>query len=101
MRRRRFILGLATALAPVRTAGAQQSARIHRVAILNPGRAALSVTPSAFVVRMAELGYSEGLNLSLESRFAEWRLDRLPELARQLVALQPDVIVGVSTLGAA
>ena len=47
---------------------------------------------SAFFGRLAELGYREGNNLVVERRFAEGQFDRLPALAAELVALQPDVM---------
>lgn len=42
--------------------------------------------------RLEELSYREGRNLAVERRFAEGRLERLPALAAELVALKPDVI---------
>lgn len=47
--------------------------------------------------RLAELGYHEGRNLVVERRFAEGLVDRLPALAAELVALQPDVILAVTS----
>lgn len=48
---------------------------------------------SAFPGGMRELGYVEGKNLVIEWRFADGKLDRLPALAAELVALKLDVIV--------
>lgn len=45
-----------------------------------------------FTERLEELGYREGTNLVIERRYAEARLERLPELAAEIVALKPDVI---------
>src|SRR6478736_5702901 len=45
--------------------------------------------------RLSELGYVEGRNIAIEYRYAEGRLDRLPNLAAELVALQPNVILAV------
>ncbi len=45
---------------------------------------------------LRELGYVEGQNLVIEHRFAEGRIERLPELARELVQLKMDVIVAVA-----
>ena len=42
---------------------------------------------------MLELGYVEGRNIRYEYRFADGYLDRLPDLAIDLVRLKPDVIV--------
>ena len=46
-------------------------------------------------IRLAlrELGYIEGQNIVTEYRYAEGKLDRLPELAAELVRLKVDVIV--------
>ena len=49
---------------------------------------------------LGELGWVEGRNLTFELRFAEGRLDRLPQLASELVDLKVDVIVTGSTSGA-
>ena len=46
---------------------------------------------------LAELGYVEGQTVSLEARFAHHRPERLPALAAELVATQPDVIYTWST----
>jgi putative tryptophan/tyrosine transport system substrate-binding protein len=46
-----------------------------------------------FRLRLQDLGYSEGNNLRLEVRRAEGDLDRLPALAKELVSLEPDVIL--------
>ena len=42
---------------------------------------------------MRELGYIEGQNLAIEYRYADGKLDRLKELAADLVRLKVDVIV--------
>jgi putative ABC transport system substrate-binding protein len=47
----------------------------------------------AFRQRLRELGYVEGQNVVIEWRRADGRLDRLPDLAAELVRLQADVIV--------
>jgi putative ABC transport system substrate-binding protein len=47
----------------------------------------------AFRGALRELGYVEGQNLEIEARWAHGRLERLPELARELVPLKPDVIL--------
>jgi putative ABC transport system substrate-binding protein len=47
--------------------------------------------------RLAELGFHEGRNLVVERRFAEGLVERLPALAAEIVALQPDVILAITT----
>jgi putative ABC transport system substrate-binding protein len=49
---------------------------------------------------LGELGYVEGQNLVVESRFANVERDYLTALASELVALQPDIIVALSTIAA-
>ncbi len=53
----------------------------------------------AFLEGLRELGYVEGQNLVIEFRSAEGKLDRLPDLAAELVGLRPDVIL-VANCGA-
>src|SRR5205809_4310266 len=43
--------------------------------------------------RLRELGYEEGKNIVMEYKYAEGKVDRLPQLARELVEEKPDVIV--------
>ena len=50
-----------------------------------------------FMTRLGELGYVEGRNLAIERRFAAGDAARLPDLAGELVALKPDVLVKVTT----
>ena len=47
---------------------------------------------------MRDLGYMEGQNLVLESRFGEDNADVLPGLARELVQLKPDAFVVIGML---
>jgi putative ABC transport system substrate-binding protein len=95
MRRREFItlLGGAAAGWPL-AARAQQPAKVHRVgyiATATPVSDLVGANP--FVQALRELGYVEGKNLVLEWRSAELRLERMPELATELVGLKVDVLV--------
>jgi putative ABC transport system substrate-binding protein len=47
----------------------------------------------AFRQALRNLGYIEGKNIAIEYRYAEGKLDRLPELAAELVRLQVDIII--------
>jgi putative ABC transport system substrate-binding protein len=55
----------------------------------------------AFRQGLRELGWAEGRNIVIDYRFAEGRLDRLPDLAAELVRLKVDIIVAQATPGAA
>jgi len=66
------------------------------------GSSSASLEPhyvEAFRQKLRELGHVEGENLTIEYRWAEGQDDRLPELAAELVRLQPDVIVTTGTPG--
>jgi putative ABC transport system substrate-binding protein len=82
---------------------AQQPARIPRIGILNAGSASSnSARVEAFRQRLRERGYVEGKNIVIEYRYAEGKLERLPDFAAELVGLKVDVIVtsGSATLPA-
>jgi putative ABC transport system substrate-binding protein len=74
-------------------ARAQQPAEIPRIGILIPSSASSSARVEAFRRRLRELGYVEGKNITIEYRYAEGKLERLPDLAAELVQLKVDVIV--------
>ena len=52
-----------------------------------------SARSEAIRLALRELGYIEGQNIAIEYRYAEGKIDRLPELAAELVRLKVDVIV--------
>src|SRR5262245_52357256 len=98
MRRREFIilLGGATAAWPL-VARAQQAAKRYTIGILNAGSANAALN-AVFSDALRELGWVEGKNLVFEYHYAENRLERLPELAAELVRLKVDVIAAAGTL---
>jgi putative tryptophan/tyrosine transport system substrate-binding protein len=95
MRRREFItlLGGAAVVWPLE-ARAQQS-KVPRVGALYIGLADAESFKKEFREGLSEAGYMEGQNIAFEFRSAEGRLDRLPELASELVRLKVDVIVAL------
>lgn len=96
--RRRLVLGGAALVAAPRLASAQSADRTLRLAILSEAtEAARAPSWKLFFGRLAELGYVEGRNLAVESRHANGDPSRLPGLAAELVAWNPDVVVAVST----
>jgi putative ABC transport system substrate-binding protein len=102
MRRREFIVGLSGAAAAVWpvVARAQQGDRMRRIGMLmgwdenDPGRKA---DLSAFTQGLAALGWTDGGNLRMDLRWAAGNLDRMRAFAKELVGLQPDVILATST----
>ena len=75
-------------------AQAQQPAKIPRIGFLSASSAAaLSARTEALRQGLRELGYAEGKNIVIERRHGEGKLDRLPELAAELVGLNVDVLV--------
>jgi putative tryptophan/tyrosine transport system substrate-binding protein len=97
VRRREFIAGLAGAAAWPVVARAQQ-ARLWRVGFMSPAeKSAEGAVFGAFHQRMKELGYVEGKNLIIESRYAEGHFERLTSFANELVAMPCDVIVAAAT----
>src|SRR6478672_7392383 len=99
MNRRAFVTGLGAVLAAPLAIEAQQAGRVYRLGVLrqtepeppNPRSTMISLTTG-----LRKLGYVEGNNLAIEHRFAGGRIERLPELARELVQLKMDVIVAVA-----
>ena len=100
MKRRDFIalLGGAATAWPL-AAGAQTQPKIPRVGfIAGSSLAATGHTLGAFRKALIELGYVEGQSIALEVRFAEGRMERIPELVAELVGLKMDLLVaGVSS----
>jgi putative tryptophan/tyrosine transport system substrate-binding protein len=94
MRRREFITLLGGAAAWPTTAHAQQPAKMPRVGVLNYA-AAQDVRVSQFHDELRQLGYVEGKNLAVIYRWADGVLNRLPELAAELVADKVDVIIAL------
>ena len=95
--RRAFIGTLAGLLAAPLAAEAQQAARIPRIGWLGGSLAGKSHMTEAFLQGLRDLGYVEGRNVVIEYRDAEGKLERLPALAAELVALKVDVILAGGT----
>ena len=95
MRRREFItlLGGAAVVWPLE-ARTQQS-KVARIGALYIGLADAESFRKELREGLREVGYVEGHNIAFEFRSAEGRLDRLPELASELVRLKVDVIVAL------
>ena len=70
-------------------------ARIGYLGFSNPE--AVGQLTDAFKQRLRELGYIEGKNVQFEFRWALGKAERLPDLAKELAALKPDVVVVATT----
>ena len=101
MNRRWFLRTMSMSLlaAPL-AAEAQQAGKVPRIGFLS------LTSPSdrpplldAFRQGLRELGWVEGQNIVIDYRYAEDRVDRLPDLAAELVRLKVDLIVSEGTQG--
>ena len=93
VKRREFITLLAGAATSPLAAHAQHvGRRVPRVGVLLYGTAETDPNYGAFRRGMRELGYVENQNIALEPRSAEGMPERLPVLARELIAAKPDLI---------
>jgi putative ABC transport system substrate-binding protein len=84
-------------LGTVSLADAQQTKKIPRIGFLSLTPGPSPTSSEAFQQGLHELGYVEGKNIAIEYRYAAGRLDRLPEMAAELVRLNVDVIVTAAT----
>jgi putative ABC transport system substrate-binding protein len=95
-----FIVALGI-LSAALAADARQPVKVPRIGVLLPGSPPgpheRSPGLEAFQQGLRDLGYVEGQNLVMESRWAEGKFERLPDLAVELVRLKADVIVTVGT----
>jgi len=92
--RRALLCGLTMGILATPLAAAAQPAKTIRIGWLSPGS---TVTHGSFLdafrQRLRELGYMEGRDVTIESRWTDGKFDRLPGLGAELVGLKVDVIV--------
>ena len=105
MRRREFItlLGGATAVWPL-AAHAQQNGQMRRIGFLLGGAEndpLIVAGLAAFRTALGELGWIDGRNVQINYRFAAGDADRMRAFAKELAALQPDLIMVYGTLATA
>ena len=93
--RREFITLLGGAAAAWPLAARSQPSKVVRIGALYIGLADAESFKKELRDGLRELGYVEGQNIAFEFRSAEGKLDRLPELASELVRLKVDVIVAL------
>jgi putative tryptophan/tyrosine transport system substrate-binding protein len=93
---KKIIVSILAGLIPasVQLADAQQAKKVPRIGFLiGTSPSTISDRIEAFRQGLRELGYVEGKNIVIEYRYSEGKLDRLRELAAELVRLDVDVIV--------
>jgi putative tryptophan/tyrosine transport system substrate-binding protein len=106
MRRRNFIAGLAsmTAAWPV-AAHAQQPTKTYHIALVHPSVSVAEMTETTGATpiypvlfkELRRLGYVEGVNMVVTRYSGEGREERFPELCREVVRTNPDIIVTVTS----
>ncbi len=97
MKRREFITLISGAAAAWPLAvRAQQKGKLPVIGVLNPG-ATDAPGVVGFNEGLRELGYTEGVNITVERRYGDWNAERFKEIAADLVQRKVDVILVVST----
>jgi putative tryptophan/tyrosine transport system substrate-binding protein len=97
MRRREFVTLVSGFAAGLPFAAVAQKSKAPQVGALYIGLADAELFKNELRDGLRELGYVEGKNIAFEFRSAEGKLDRLPDLASELVRLKVDVIVALYT----
>ena len=100
MDRRAFLAGAAALLAAPLAAAAQQADRVRRIGLLIPFAESdvdAQAQIAAFQEALRALGWSEGRNVRIDYRWAAQDPARIRTFAKELVELQPDVILARTT----
>jgi len=99
MRRREFITLLGGAAVWPRAARAQAPGRRPLIAYLAgaSSASAFASTAPSLLKGLRDLGYVEGRDFDITYRFADGHMERLPELADEVVRLKPDIILAPTT----
>jgi putative tryptophan/tyrosine transport system substrate-binding protein len=92
-------LAFAFALCGARAEAQQPTKQVYRIAILSPATRPRPVI-DALQERLRDFGYTENRNVVFEQRYADFKAERLPQLASELVKLRPDIIFTHSVTGA-
>jgi putative tryptophan/tyrosine transport system substrate-binding protein len=78
-------------------AAVPSSTKAYRIGVLAPGCHPPSSTLDILLQGLHDLGYVEDQNLVFEWRYSEGKVERFPSLAAELVCLNVDLIVAIST----
>ena len=104
MRKQIAVLGFALCsvfLAPCSPAEAQQAGKIFRIGLLDMSTASgMATLVDAFRQELNNQGWIEGKNITIDYRFTDGKIDRLPGLAKDLVSRKADLIVVTGTVSA-
>jgi putative ABC transport system substrate-binding protein len=96
IRRRDFLAVVGGAVAWPLAARAQQGQHVRRIGVLlggNENDPFWKTNLSAFTQALADLGWTDGRNVRMDLRSAGGDINRIRALARELVGLQPDIIL--------
>jgi len=102
MRRREFItlIGGATTVWPFAALAQQQTSRVRRVGVLIPYSRVdkdSQIQYSAFISALHQLGWTNGQNLEIDALWTNGDESRIAQLAKELVAREPAVILARAT----
>jgi putative tryptophan/tyrosine transport system substrate-binding protein len=100
IKRREFIAGLGGAAAWPLATSAQQSGQMRRIGVLmgfDENDAEAKGWLSRFMQGLADLGWTDGPNLRIDVHWAAGNVERMRMFAKELVDLQPEVILAHST----
>jgi putative tryptophan/tyrosine transport system substrate-binding protein len=89
-----------TAIAWPLVARAQQPSQMRRIGVLSllaETDAEAQVDDAAFRKRLTDLGWTDGRNIRVDCRWGAGNVGRVQMFAKELVGLNPDVLVGVTT----
>jgi putative ABC transport system substrate-binding protein len=103
LRRREFVAALGGAAAWPLAAGAQQGQRMRRIGVLRAGDENDPLEKpriSAFTRALAGLGWTDGRNVRIDLRWGGGDINRIRAFAKELVGLQPDIIVTMGSTAA-
>lgn len=102
MKRRALLLAGGACFAVAATTAFSQAPKVRRIAFLHPGtQQAIGPQFDAFRSALKALGYVEGRDISIDTRWGEDRAERLPALAAEVVARNPEVIVSATSAAVA
>jgi putative ABC transport system substrate-binding protein len=100
IRRREFITVLGGAATWPLAARAQQGNRVRRIGLLvwgDENNPLVKTYVSAFTQALADLAWIDGRNVRMDLRWGGVDINRIRALAQQLVGLQPDIILAITT----